>query len=349
MTRNIQIDVLRGFAILLVMLVHTSQIVEGLTDSVMRLFSNGARGVQLFFIASAFTMFYSLEKRRMEKNCVINFFIRRFFRIAPLFYCAIIYYGIFGSVWNKATPEIGNIITSILFINGWFPSWINSLVPGGWSIAVEMTFYLFIPLLFKLLTTEKRILCFGLASVLISVVSKYLLSVHPLIEDVNLWSTFKFLWFFNQFPIFFLGFLLFWWVKNDTPIVRVILICVSIAIFCSLLRNKLYVNGCELLLFSYIVIKYPIRLTTIIAYIGKISFSAYITHFAVLSYLSTLSIDFASSLISFLVVYVLCVLLTVLLSIVTYYCIEKPMINLGNKIILGGVYMKRATCVENGM
>ncbi|WP_091134607.1 acyltransferase family protein [Flavobacterium anhuiense] len=88
------IDVIRGIAILMVVITHTAQ--QGLVKlpHLLSVFlSFGARGVQIFVIASAFTLFRSYKKRnKIEKSPVKNFFIRRFFRIAPIYYLGIIYY-----------------------------------------------------------------------------------------------------------------------------------------------------------------------------------------------------------------------------------------------------------------
>jgi len=85
------IDALRGLAIFGVFIVHSSQSIDGLPRWLSSLASQGARGVQLFFVISAFTLFLSLSTRRKnEKRPTLNFFIRRFFRIAPLFYAALL-------------------------------------------------------------------------------------------------------------------------------------------------------------------------------------------------------------------------------------------------------------------
>ncbi|HEY9657997.1 MAG TPA: acyltransferase family protein [Allocoleopsis sp.] len=78
------IDSLRGIAILLVILVHTSKSVEGLSFPISAISNYGQMGVQLFFIVSAYTLCLSMERRREERLKEVNFFIRRFFRIAPL-------------------------------------------------------------------------------------------------------------------------------------------------------------------------------------------------------------------------------------------------------------------------
>ena len=85
------IDALRGLAFLLVLLVHTDQQVGEYTGKILAL--SGKYGVQLFFVISSLTLFLSLNQRKkFERRFVLNFFIRRLFRIAPLFWFGIIIY-----------------------------------------------------------------------------------------------------------------------------------------------------------------------------------------------------------------------------------------------------------------
>ena len=53
------IDIARGIAILMVMLVHTSQAVNGVSQLVGDIDRYGQMGVQLFFVASAYTLCFS--------------------------------------------------------------------------------------------------------------------------------------------------------------------------------------------------------------------------------------------------------------------------------------------------
>lgn len=78
------IDALRGVAILMVMLVHVSQKISGLSSKIILLSGYGQMGVQLFFVISAYTLWLSSAKRKDEQNKLLNYFIRRVFRIAPL-------------------------------------------------------------------------------------------------------------------------------------------------------------------------------------------------------------------------------------------------------------------------
>lgn len=83
------LEALRGYAILGVVLTHSTQKLTNLPQWLDNIGIQGARGVQLFFIVSAFTLFYSLSRKHPTHSIdVKDFFIRRFFRIAPAFYFA---------------------------------------------------------------------------------------------------------------------------------------------------------------------------------------------------------------------------------------------------------------------
>lgn len=88
------IDALRGLAILGVIMVHTNQYGRSIGPNIFaKITAMGERGVQLFYLASAFTLFLSFKNRsRKEIFPIRNFFIRRFFRIAPMYYMGIFYY-----------------------------------------------------------------------------------------------------------------------------------------------------------------------------------------------------------------------------------------------------------------
>jgi peptidoglycan/LPS O-acetylase OafA/YrhL len=205
------IDALRGLAIFSVLIYHTSQHLEGLPFLLKAVSSQGARGVQLFYLVSAFTLFLSLDNRKKsERHPLINFFIRRFFRIAPLFYCAIAFYvwktGIGPNYWleDGHSLTIPNLIAHLTFTNGWHPYWINSILPVGWSIAIEMPFYLIVPYLFKNIKSLDKAVWLTFATLLISkIIFIILYSNHFILEKLG--ETFLFYWLPNQLPFFFYG------------------------------------------------------------------------------------------------------------------------------------------------
>jgi len=87
------IDALRGWAIVGVVMVHASPLTKPSSPLWAAVAVHGRRGVWLFFVASALTLFLSLQNRaKQEGRPIRNYFIRRFSRIALLFYLAIVFY-----------------------------------------------------------------------------------------------------------------------------------------------------------------------------------------------------------------------------------------------------------------
>ncbi|HSD07359.1 acyltransferase [Flavobacterium sp.] len=145
------VNALRGYAILLVMLIHSSQAFK-IHDFGKKIYDNGDLGVQLFFILSGFTLFNSYSKRRLREGKLTNrnFIIRRFFRIAPYYYIAGLIYVFYKVVIKHNAINLKNLIANYTFTNGIYLPGINDIPPGGWSIGIEMLFYLMIPMLLNM-------------------------------------------------------------------------------------------------------------------------------------------------------------------------------------------------------
>ena len=156
------IDKLRGIAILMVVAVHVIDALplgykRGFVASV---FEFGQLGVQLFFVASAITLCLSTKGRAHDAQALPAFFVRRYFRIAPMYYLGVVLYCLISClrhwyVQGVYTPSpqysaIG-VFTNLVFIHGFTPASNNSLVPGGWSIGTEFAFYAIFPALFAAL------------------------------------------------------------------------------------------------------------------------------------------------------------------------------------------------------
>jgi peptidoglycan/LPS O-acetylase OafA/YrhL len=210
------LDLLRGVAIIETMLVHFA---NGWTfspsaDPTLRpLLNSGQHGVRLFFFLSAFTLALSWNRKAQT---TAQFFVRRFFRIVPLYWAAILVslvvsgFGPRNWLGTHKTLSGYDIGLNALLLHWSWPWAFNSVVPGGWSLAVEATFYACFPLLIRY--TSKRltntILLLGLTLVLGRLLT-VLLVAHPLTDDGYLWDNFMFMYPPAQFPFFIFGLLAF--------------------------------------------------------------------------------------------------------------------------------------------
>ncbi|MGB5959907.1 MAG: acyltransferase [Coleofasciculaceae cyanobacterium] len=362
------VDALRGLAIFGVLICHAGQQVENLPSFLGNLTYQGAVGVQLFYMISAFTLFLSLTNRKkIEKKPLVNFFMRRFFRIAPLFYCAIVFYmlttGMGPNYWieDGKSITIPNLITHLTFTNGWNPYWINSLVPVGWSIAIEMPFYLIVPYLFKKIKTINQAIWLTLIVLLLSKLVNYILSQNPLISDRQIWDLFLVYWLPSQLPFFALGIVLYFLLvdtikqpsaqvflksqlkKTITPL---FLISLSLAVFSYISKTQLgmlgFLYGIALLSLAVFLSQHSVfwLVNKFWCYLGKISYSAYLTHLIVLYIIKNflqkalllLNLNLPPT-INLLLLLGFLLVGTIAISEITYKFIELPGLQLGRIII----------------
>jgi peptidoglycan/LPS O-acetylase OafA/YrhL len=304
------IDIARGIAILMVMLVHTSQAVNGVSQLVGDTARYGQMGVQLFFVASAYTLCFSRIKRAEERKPLISFLIRRFFRIAPLYYVAMIAYFLAESNMHilaliKMPYSLYNLETitaNILLIHGFVPSANNNIVPGGWSIGTEMAFYLLFPLLFIMFDRAYKqhgiiaLYCLVGISILPSICVQLLLQQLFMVEIDD--NSFIYYNLINQLPVFLLGMTIFFHhhyaipIQLSMPVQVIIFITVTITGII-LLPSKQYwlaatflpvIAGISFIFLLNILreLKYS---NIFLAEIGRASYSMYIFHFMFAWYL----------------------------------------------------------------
>lgn len=352
------IDVLRAVAVLSVLLVHTSQYGSGsagLPKGMTAIIAEGAKGVQLFFVISAYTILLTyLKHKKREIRATSNFFIRRIFRIGPMFYIAMVYYllqdGFGPRYWLGDAPGISrmNIAATAMFINGINPYWMNSIVPGGWSITVEFSFYLLIPVIVRIANNFDRATIALYVSLVIKAVFSIFLYRYQLIASETLWDEYLFLYLPNQLPVFMLGIVLYYYLTEEMHNAsgKIFVIVAPLLLFnrisvpyidVGLAMWGLLFFGMAVLLFLYLKNS---QLIMILAYVGKISYSMYLVHFAVLHWFDKLHfLDFFHrsneylAILNFTVRYILVCIVTVLFSSLTYLWIEKPIITLGNDLV----------------
>jgi peptidoglycan/LPS O-acetylase OafA/YrhL len=362
------VNALRGYAILMVILIHTSQVFK-VSSYTKLICDRGELGVQLFFILSSFTLFNSYSKRILNegKSVKRNFFIRRFFRIAPYYYIAGLIYVIYKLFIKNNSISVKNLVANFTFTNGIYLPGINDIPNGGWSIGVEMLFYLLIPILFKYLDSLARAILAFIAFVVLSIlINHYYLSYTTLFLD-SIWDVYNsrslYFWLPNQLPVFILGIILYHIYVNEIFTFKLgqIMVIISIVLFTILFFFKFsleypfyfikkeYIYSLIFVLFTIGVYttKNKFIINRFIQKIGIVSFSMYLNHFLIITsvsyfyngvtkvwvdYLYLPKIILQNDFI-FVCIYFIILLITYFISKISYKYIELTGIGFGEKWI----------------
>jgi peptidoglycan/LPS O-acetylase OafA/YrhL len=365
MRRLAYIDALRGYAILGVIAVHASQYFPNLNWTVEQLIEQGARGVQLFFVASALSLMFSWHDRN---DGAAAFYIRRVFRIAPMFWLAIAFFllaaGGGPGAWAPHGIGWAQIASSVALVHGFHPETLDAIVPGSWSIADEMIFYAMFPVL-ALTVRTWRVAAIALVISLVFASRLFDFSVPILLaampeRDPALLKAFSYLWFPNQLPSFMTGILVFQLLREQKqplgPETARTGLIVSVAVMLALpftfvsfrsfpaylymlLNIQLQmVYGLVFGLFTFCLAQRPniVLVNPVIRYIGKVSYSAYFLHFAVITVTQRVGVDLsglAHQDLYFVFVFMAIATLSIAGGAVTYRYIEVPMVNVGAALL----------------
>jgi peptidoglycan/LPS O-acetylase OafA/YrhL len=346
------IDGLRGIAVLMVLAVHTSQRVgnvglEAFQFPLIGEFINaGARGVELFFLLSAFTLFRSLKaKYSEESNPRRNFYIRRAFRILPLWWLAVTLYALWGG------RSLGESVPSYLLYFG-FIRYLPGLdvFPLGWTIFVEETFYLFLPVIFGFIVSTTRAAVFFAVMLELSVIWRHNASLF----EVPATNAFIELFPLSHWYCFALGILLYWAYANEFVNRYLLQNCyvswimdVSAVLILYLTVRGDRSSACYgLALFALVALSEHSLVgrlcrSAFLRYFGVCCYSIYLLHFLFLDLSDGLkeSIFSLSGLnngpveVMFLVWFPTIALLMLALCLVVFYCVEKPCVDLGKRLI----------------
>ncbi len=144
-SRIIGLDALRAFAILLVLVLHTTHLPQAGGGFLRDFFSMGWIGVDLFFVLSGYligSQLYALSSWNYTE--VKKFWIRRWTRTLPLYYLVLFVYLVVKPVLFQA-PFQGDAWKFFLFWQNYSP--IRDFAQS-WSLCIEEQFYFVIPFFF---------------------------------------------------------------------------------------------------------------------------------------------------------------------------------------------------------
>lgn len=325
------LDGLRGVAVLIVLLSHSSNF-GMLFHPYLNFRYSGKVGVYLFFVLSAYLLDYQIAqafiKGKANQRYWSNYFLRRFLRIFPLFALALVVHYLFTLAGITTVIDVIEDIPKHLF-----------LLAGEnifWSIPVEFKYYFISPLIMwachKLGWNTPKIVLLLVSLISLSIVFNYIFHL----PDISM---------FKYLPLFLVGTLVAILSINHKEQLQVygsyfdkisILLGVVIVITMPFYMNRLFnLNpnfqtsafftayglawGVILLaaLYGQGIIKWifewkPLR------FLGTISFSLYLFHFPVLRTLKVLGLSsFVNAFVFFAV--------SIFIASISYLLIEQPL------------------------
>lgn len=360
------LDALRFLAALSVFIFHFFRDINGfypnLVDDqifkVLLVFTNkGSLGVNFFFVLSGFLITYLIlqEKRSTNHFSLWKFLVRRTLRIWPLYFIIVLLGFVLFPLILENFQTSHNPILYLFFLAN-FDEIYNTatdtynFLTAPWSVAVEEQFYLIWSLLlFPLL----KIKSFRL---------EYLIAILYLLSFLFSWLNRDnhSIIYYHTFSVCqdiltgaFFGLSLFngrMWLKKIISMKRyqVILIYIIGFGFC-VLKTKLFAGDLIVferlvlsIFFGFIIIEqsqstnslYKIGRLKFLTFLGKISYGFYMYHLIVLFFVSNYLGSSGWHGWQPIVLYFLIALpLTVLVSVASFYCIEKPLLKLKPKSI----------------
>ena len=350
------LDALRGLAAAYVVIYHATLIPQPslptprwLTTLVM----GGGSGVTLFFLVSAFSLYFTMPLRLRERHPTRAFYLHRFFRIAPLFYTLLVVTLIRDAVVLNTTHSRVAIASSVLLLFNLNPGHETGIVWASWTIGVEVLFYAAFPLIYRTVRSTSDAIAFLFVCLIAwNVIQAFLIYVPTPATTASIvqWSVFRHL------PIFAFGILTFRIYSSfDRDAVeegRFADVGNSLfvgGVFCFFSSLKGWLPNVFGEPYYWQAVSYscmflglalsPWRLVVNRAtcYLGKISYSLYLNHPPVVAllipvyrwiYTQTPYVTFA-----FLASVALTFAVVVPLSILTYELIEAPGIALGKSLV----------------
>lgn len=163
------LDALRGLAALAVVAFHVYWL-NGLQLPLLlrsTLAAEFGLGVQMFFILSAFCLCLRYAGQLRTREDVQSYYLRRFFRIAPLYYVMMAAWLLVYVYYLDKPQTLAMVILNAAFVINFDPG--NGIVWAGWTLGVEMAFYVIFPIMVLAMRDMKTAFAGTLAALVLSV------------------------------------------------------------------------------------------------------------------------------------------------------------------------------------
>ena len=315
-------------------------------------------GVHLFFIMSAFSLMHSTDYRLNQQHWASDYLIKRFFRIAPLYYCVMVFMIVAQMYYQDVSGEtfvnLIDILLNATFTFEFVP-W-SGFVWGGWAIGVEMIFYVVFPFLILVIRSHRSALFFLLISIIVS--SSVRSALH--MEHINAVSPTKWDWSYFAFApnLCFFAFGMYAYratllLERKTALMRIVIPFIAIILMGGLMLTNVdqpLMTGSrwDLIIwgigFTALCMWQSSNPTSAIAnrffeHLGERSYSLYLVHPVLITFTKGYLTQFYTFFMPYVGAYafficsVLIIGMLLIIVEVTYRIIEIPGIRLGRRLI----------------
>ncbi|MEG4204417.1 acyltransferase [Microcoleus sp. Pol7_A1] len=356
----------RGIAILLVFLYHcisyvASEHIEFADSFYKTLMSLGWCGVDAFFVLSGFLITGIVLDTREQETFFINFYARRMLRIFPVYYVFLtIFLGVIHPLIRSYEYE-NNLDSSQIWYWFYLENWkwiVQGVFDRGpldhfWSLAVEEQFYLICPALIYIL--PRRLLSWFLGIVILSAVFfRSWLLLTPLLTPTLALSI-----YFNplcRVDTLAMGSLIALWMRSERTLPRLLWMSPILVIVSGISLSIIVITQGGLEPFNPVVQSIGFSIIAIffssllilsvtqsensllvrclswlpLQQLGTISYGLYVYHFPILWMLRDRIYEYVgeSFILGHLASFLVGGVLTLVISIVSWYCLEQPILRL---------------------
>ncbi len=348
------LDLMRAFAILLVLFYHAWIFIAPFFKSVGLLFFMGYWGVELFFVLSgflvggAFVRVY-LKTDQLIPNTIVQFWKRRWIRTIPIYLiCLFINYLVLTQIVGL---DIKFPFRYFLFVQNLTDPH-PSFFPESWSLSIEEWFYVLFPLFFLFRKIEKSFEAIAFNIVLLIVTFTFIrgLNVDVLNFDLIAWDSSVRKVVMNRLDSILYGVLMYVFITFKLEYFKKlryhffalgIILCVlsywAFYLKINALFNQVFFISSTSLSFSLMLpffyyFKFRWNLIKdIVLFISLISYSLYLTHYTLVFRLMNTYI-IANTVSKSILLTSVYIILSVVVASLFYLLVEKKFINLKNNI-----------------
>ena len=306
---------LRGIAALLVVQVHflNNLILRDVlkTNIITDFFKIwGDFGVDIFFVISGFVMARSLE----NQQSFWEFFLRRFYRIYPLYFISVIFLLAIHYVANSWDFSTIFLVKTFVLFPTFHHSDISMFLGPAWTLCFELLFYFCCSISFISFFSaiKSRSLIVILALFFFSFIFSNLFLMF--LYGIICWKCYKLLpseIFTTIIIILVLSYI-------------VIIQCIDISLHTQLNSKRWLYFGIPALIIVSISSKLNLR-NSFLEYLGEISYSIYLSHMALTVHVYGKLAEVVYM--PFIVHFVLIIIISIIVGIIFYELFEKPLLS----------------------